>query len=93
MHLRYTLDKDGKRVYTLLHKTKEGVNTLNAHPGNFKKPIIWWFLARFSPDDKFSMERIMIKKRYNLLNVEKKKVMVWFDWFLYTFFINSICKK
>ena len=33
MHLRFTLDKDGKRVYTLAHKTSSGVNTLNAHPG------------------------------------------------------------
>ena len=35
MHLRYYLDKNGKRVYTLKHKTDTGVNTLNAHPGNF----------------------------------------------------------
>jgi len=35
MHLRYTLDKNGKRVYTLLHKTTKGVNTSNAHPGTF----------------------------------------------------------
>jgi len=34
MHLRYTLDKNGKRVYTLKHRTDDGVNTLNAHPGN-----------------------------------------------------------
>ena len=33
MHLRYTLDKAGKRVYTLKHKTDDAVNTLNAHPG------------------------------------------------------------
>ena len=33
MHLRYTLDKNGKRVYTFKHKTDKGQNTSNAHPG------------------------------------------------------------
>ena len=35
--------------------TPDGLPTLNAHP------------ARFSPDDKFSAERIELKRRYNLL--------------------------
>ena len=39
--LQYTLDKDGKRVYTL-KKVLDGVVTKSAHP------------ARFSPDDKYS---------------------------------------
>src|SRR5690606_32795882 len=42
MHLMYTLDKDGKRIYTLKKITASGAITKSAHP------------ARFSPDDKFS---------------------------------------
>ena len=55
MHLRYYLDENGKRVYTLKMETASGNYTLNAHP------------ARFSPDDKFSEERIKLKERFNLL--------------------------
>ena len=41
MHLMYTLDADGKRIYTL-KKVQAGEVTKSAHP------------ARFSPDDKYS---------------------------------------
>lgn len=41
MHLMYTLDANGKRVYTL-KKVATGEVTKSAHP------------ARFSPDDKYS---------------------------------------
>ncbi|KXN85766.1 H/ACA ribonucleoprotein complex subunit 3 [Leucoagaricus sp. SymC.cos] len=64
MHLMYTLDENGNRVYTLkiicahtiLQKiTDDGKLTKSAHP------------ARFSPDDKFSRHRVTIKKRYGVL--------------------------
>lgn len=79
MHLMYFLDDRGNRVYTLkvsvcllvpifsgqngsqmdvcsLQKVDpEGAPTHSAHP------------ARFSPDDKFSRERITCKKRFNQL--------------------------
>lgn len=55
MLLRYYLDENNKRIYTLEMFTPEGEPTFNAHP------------ARFSPDDKFSAERMALKKRYNLL--------------------------
>ncbi|KAL8723007.1 MAG: hypothetical protein Q9225_000624 [Loekoesia sp. 1 TL-2023] len=41
MHLMYTLDANGKRIYTL-KKVAAGEVTKSAHP------------ARFSPDDKYS---------------------------------------
>jgi H/ACA ribonucleoprotein complex subunit 3 len=41
MHLMYTLDAEGKRIYTL-KKVVESEVTKSAHP------------ARFSPDDKYS---------------------------------------
>ena len=40
MHLMYSLDENGKRVYTL-KKVVDGRMTKSAHP------------ARFSPDDKY----------------------------------------
>ncbi|PWN98909.1 Nop10 family nucleolar RNA-binding protein [Tilletiopsis washingtonensis] len=55
MHLMYTLDAHGKRVYTLKKSTPSGAITKSAHP------------ARFSPDDKFSRHRVLLKKRYGLL--------------------------
>lgn len=33
MHLRYYLDANGKRVYTLKTKLEDGSYTFNAHPG------------------------------------------------------------
>ena len=55
MYLRYYLDENGKRVYTMKVVLEDGSYTLNAHP------------ARFSPDDKFSKERLECKGRFNLL--------------------------
>ncbi|KAI0756169.1 Nop10p-domain-containing protein [Daedaleopsis nitida] len=55
MHLMYTLDDNGSRIYTLKKITESGKITKSAHP------------ARFSPDDKFSRHRVTIKKRYGIL--------------------------
>ncbi|CCG24875.1 Nop10 small nucleolar ribonucleoprotein [Candida orthopsilosis Co 90-125] len=55
MHLMYTLDAEGKRIYTLKKTTESGQITESAHP------------ARFSPDDKYSRQRVTLKKRFGLL--------------------------
>jgi len=55
MHLRFYLDKDGKRIYTLKNVLENGSFTFNAHP------------ARFSPDDKFSAERMELKERFGVI--------------------------
>ena len=55
MYLRYYIDEKGRRVYTMKVVLEDGSYTLNAHP------------ARFSPDDKFSKERMECKERFNLL--------------------------
>ncbi|KDN53040.1 Nop10p-domain-containing protein [Tilletiaria anomala UBC 951] len=55
MHLMYTLDEAGNRIYTLKKVTPAGVITKSAHP------------ARFSPDDKFSRHRVTVKKRFGVL--------------------------
>ncbi|CDO57053.1 similar to Saccharomyces cerevisiae YHR072W-A NOP10 Constituent of small nucleolar ribonucleoprotein particles containing H/ACA-type snoRNAs [Geotrichum candidum] len=59
MHLMYTLNNEGKRVYTLKKITESGEITKSAHP------------ARFSPDDKYSRQRVTLKKRFNLLPTQQ----------------------
>ena len=54
MHLLYHLDEAGKRVYTLKKRTIGKTTTSSAHP------------ARFSPDDKFSSQRVALKKRVGI---------------------------
>lgn len=63
MHLMYTLDASGKRVYTL-KKIAAGEVTKSAHP------------ARFSPDDKYSRHRVTLKKRYGLLLTQQSKLFL-----------------
>eukprot|EP01047_Picozoa_sp_COSAG01_P045744 COSAG01_NODE_4239_length_5213_cov_3.152914_3_plen_69_part_00 len=59
MHLMYYFAEDGTRVYSLkkvvTEGPKTGEQTVSAHP------------ARFSPDDKFSRQRVTLKKRFGLL--------------------------
>jgi len=50
----YYLDESGKRVYTLKKFSPEKKVTESAHP------------ARFSPDDKFSSQRVALKKRFGI---------------------------
>ncbi|KAG0156118.1 hypothetical protein PDIDSM_3294 [Penicillium digitatum] len=79
MHLMYTLDAPGKRVYTLKKdaifnhtnntnfgqsQVLNGEVTKSAHP------------ARFSPDDKYSRHRVTLKKRYNLLLTQQAEAPV-----------------
>ncbi|CAK0785980.1 snoRNP complex protein [Coccomyxa viridis] len=58
MYLMYYLDDDEKRVYTLEKTAPDGSPTQSAHP------------ARFSPDDKFSRERVECKRRFKLLPIQ-----------------------
>lgn len=55
MYLMFYLDEEGNRIYTLEKVAPDGKATVSAHP------------ARFSPEDKYSRERILMKKRFNLL--------------------------
>ncbi|GAV08843.1 hypothetical protein RvY_18476 [Ramazzottius varieornatus] len=55
MLLRFYLDDKGNRIYTLKDLDPLGHPTLTAHP------------AKFSPEDKFSKQRIIVKKRFGLL--------------------------
>lgn len=57
----YYLNDDGKRVYTLKKTNAEGEITKSAHP------------ARFSPDDKYSRQRVTLKQRFGLLPTDKSE--------------------
>ena len=59
MYLMYYLNSDDARVYTLSKTDPEGKPTFSAHP------------ARFSPEDKYSRQRITIKKRFGLLATQQ----------------------
>ena len=53
--MTYIDETTGKVVYTLKKAGPDAKPTQSAHP------------ARFSPDDKFSRERITLKKRFGIL--------------------------
>uniref|UniRef100_A0A8R1TNL1 Nucleolar protein 10 n=1 Tax=Onchocerca volvulus TaxID=6282 RepID=A0A8R1TNL1_ONCVO len=55
MYLKFYLDEEGNRIYTLKATDPQGRQTQSAHP------------ARFSPEDKNSKYRIIIKKLFNML--------------------------
>lgn len=59
MYLMYYLDDKGNRVYTLQKMDPNGKPTLSAHP------------ARFSVEDKYSRERITMKRRFGLLLIQQ----------------------
>jgi len=59
MYLMYYLNEAGARVYTLAKEDPTGKPTFSAHP------------ARFSPEDKYSRQRITIKKRFGLLATQQ----------------------
>jgi len=58
----YHLNEQGKRVYTLKKDDPVGNPTLSAHP------------ARFSPEDQYSRNRIIIRKRFGLLLPQQPKI-------------------
>ncbi|KAJ1994169.1 snoRNP complex protein [Dimargaris cristalligena] len=55
MHLMFYTNEGGDRVYTLKKVAPNGEPTKSAHP------------ARFSPDDKYSRQRVTLKKRLGIL--------------------------
>ena len=55
MYMMYYMNEANERVYTMAKTDPRGNPTFSAHP------------ARFSPEDKYSRQRITIKKRFGLL--------------------------
>ncbi|CAL5353617.1 unnamed protein product [Camellia sinensis] len=59
MYLQFYINENGDKVYTTKKETPLGLATQSAHP------------ARFSPDDKYSRQRVLLKKRFGLLPTQK----------------------
>ncbi|OIR57474.1 MAG: H/ACA ribonucleoprotein complex subunit 3 [Amphiamblys sp. WSBS2006] len=57
LKMKFVLDKNKRRVYTLKETVGEE-ETKTAHP------------ARFSPQDRYSRERVTIKKRFEIFPFE-----------------------
>ncbi len=58
----YYDNPEGKRVYTLSKVDPAGKPTFSAHP------------ARFSPEDKYSRQRITVKRRFGLLPTQQPAI-------------------
>lgn len=80
----YLDDTSNKRVYTMAKVDPFGRPTFSAHPGICSECCLFclfsaiifvlnlfFFIARFSPDDRYANERIMIKKRFGLLLTQR----------------------
>ncbi|KAF2292707.1 hypothetical protein GH714_027182 [Hevea brasiliensis] len=59
MYLQFYINEKGDKVYTTKKESPLGLATQSAHP------------ARFSPDDKFSRQRVLLKKRFGLLPTQQ----------------------
>ncbi|KAG6509088.1 hypothetical protein ZIOFF_034479 [Zingiber officinale] len=59
MYLQFYINENGDKVYTTKKETPVGLPTQSAHP------------ARFSPDDKYSRQRVLLKKRFGLLPTQQ----------------------
>ncbi|RDX77420.1 H/ACA ribonucleoprotein complex subunit 3-like protein, partial [Mucuna pruriens] len=59
MYLQFYINENGDKVYTTKKESPLGLPTQSAHP------------ARFSPDDKFSRQRVLLKKRFGLLPTQQ----------------------
>ncbi|EFJ04728.1 hypothetical protein SELMODRAFT_229746 [Selaginella moellendorffii] len=59
MYLMCYVNEEGQKVYTIKKEAPDGSPTESSHP------------ARFSPDDKFSKQRVMLKKRFGILPTQK----------------------
>ncbi|KAL2321063.1 hypothetical protein Fmac_030032 [Flemingia macrophylla] len=59
MYLQCYINENGDKVYTTKKESPIGQPTQSAHP------------ARFSPDDKYSRQRVLLKKRFGLLPTQQ----------------------
>ncbi|XP_068025749.1 H/ACA ribonucleoprotein complex subunit 3 [Melanerpes formicivorus] len=64
MFLQCYDDENGQRVYTLKKMSPGGQPTRSAHP------------ARFSPDDRFSRHRLLLKKRFGVLPTQRPRPLL-----------------
>ncbi|KAF8394260.1 hypothetical protein HHK36_020467 [Tetracentron sinense] len=75
MYLQFYINENGDKVYTTKKESPLGLATQSAHPGILHcLPSYSPFpptAARFSPDDKYSRQRVLLKKRFGLLPTQQ----------------------
>ncbi|XP_078148319.1 nucleolar RNA-binding Nop10p family protein [Carex rostrata] len=59
MYLQFYINENGDKVYTTKKESPLGAATESAHP------------ARFSPDDPYSRQRVLLKRRFGLLPTQQ----------------------
>lgn len=64
MFLQCYYNERGERVYTLKKLSPAGTPTFSAHP------------ARFSPDDRFSRHRLVLKRRFGVLLTQQPRPLL-----------------
>lgn len=64
-HILFPESVERKIEFYFQKQTEDGKPTISAHP------------ARFSPEDKYSRQRIVIKKRFGLLLTQQPKPIYW----------------
>ena len=74
MYMMYYMNESNERVYTMAKVDPRGNPTFSAHPARLSTISIktsylvrTHLMFRFSPEDKYSRQRITIKKRFGLL--------------------------
>nr|VDD34940.1 unnamed protein product [Brassica oleracea] len=71
MYLQCYINEKGDKVYTTKKESPLGLATESAHPGESSSlHTDLSSLSRFSPDDKYSKERVTLKKRFGLLPIQ-----------------------
>ncbi|KAL6217560.1 hypothetical protein ACLB2K_010777 [Fragaria x ananassa] len=72
MYLQFYINENGDKVYTTKKESPLGLATQSAHPGKISVSFhSTAFGARFSPDDKYSRQRYLLKKRFGLLPTQQ----------------------
>ncbi|MCO5563203.1 hypothetical protein L7F22_016840 [Adiantum nelumboides] len=79
MYLMFYVNENDDKVYILQKDSPEGSPTESAHP------------ARFSPDDKFSKRRVVLKKRFGLLHTQSPPPTYTFDGYPRLFQLTLYC--
>uniref|UniRef100_A0A7N0U8Y7 Nucleolar protein 10 n=1 Tax=Kalanchoe fedtschenkoi TaxID=63787 RepID=A0A7N0U8Y7_KALFE len=85
MYLQFYINDNGDKVYTIKKESPLGFATQSAHPASKAMRllamcrlliILVFFMctARFSPDDKYSRQRYLLKKRFGLLPTQQPPV-------------------
>ena len=100
------LPKNMNQIQFVQKESPLGSATESAHPGESPQPscgfvrnlfellktnwVVVLIAARFSPDDKYSKERVLLKKRFGLLPIQGAPVKYWKGLASLVFFFSDL---